>query len=107
MLLCDEKAAPNGAVGAPAGDGDEVWGPGGVGDHSCGPWVDVWTQGRLLGALGRGWDEVVAPNLAVGAPAGAGVEVWGPGGVRDHSGGPLDDVWTRGRFVCEFGRGSR
>ena len=36
LLLCDEKAAPRGAVGASAGNGDEVLGPGGVGDHSGG-----------------------------------------------------------------------
>ena len=35
-----------------------------------------------------GWEQVLAPNGAIGAPAGAGDEVWGPGGVGDHSGGP-------------------
>ena len=35
-----------------------------------------------------GQDEIVAPNVAVGAPAGAGDEVWGPGGVGDHTGSP-------------------
>ena len=42
----------------------------------------------LLVHLVGGQDEIVAPNGAVGAPAGAGDEVWGPGGVGDHSGRP-------------------
>ena len=40
-------------------------------------------------------DEFVAPNGAVGAPAGPGDEVWGPGGVGDHSGRPCDAVGSR------------
>ena len=55
----DEVVAPNGAVGAPAGAGVEVWGPGGVSDHSSHPGDVVWTQGRVFGALCRGWDDVV------------------------------------------------
>ena len=46
--------APNRVVSAPAGAGDEVWGPGGVSDHSGGPGDYIWTQGRVVGALGMG-----------------------------------------------------
>ena len=43
--------------------------------------------GQLVHLVGAK-NEVIASNGAVGAPAGAGDEVWGPGGVGDHSGGP-------------------